>query len=189
MRRPLTAPAAILCLPLLAGVLCAEPVESGSKNQRPILSAASEQRAEAAIEWRATLVEANLALAGGAHDRAEGLLVKLLARPDAAHPSGLLRARASDELADLYRITDRPALAIPHYRNSIESLSRLLGPDQPRVAVSLHNLGVCQGRAGDRAGARKSLDAALEVWRRNDGEQSENYANTVRALQRFVGDD
>lgn len=161
-------------------------VSHAAENELPILSAASRDRAEQATAWRTALAESRAAIREGDHTRAEALLVGLLDTPRAADAPRMLRARANDELADLYRETDRPELAIPLYLQSIPTLKQLLGPGQPRIAVSLHNLGVCHGRVGDPAAARQVLDEALELWSVTTGADSENYANTMRAWRRFV---
>ena len=164
-------------------------VSHGAENELPILSAASKDRAEQARVWRNTLDESRRAVHAGASDRAEALLVELLQPPRAGDVPRMLQARANDELADLYRQTDRPQLAIPRYQQSILALKQLFGPGQPRVAVSLHNLGICHGRAGDPEAARRVLDEALELWRATSGADSANYANTLRARRRFAGSD
>lgn len=95
----------------------------------------------------------------------------------------LLRARAVDRLADLDRLEGRFDDAGARYERSAEMWRVLLGEQQPRLAVTLHNLGavrLAQGRLDD---ADRAFRAALPIWESTLGADSAEAANTRTALE------
>ena len=69
-----------------------------------------------------------------------------------------------DGLADVRRLENRPEEAESLYVRSAGMWEALLGPDQPRLATTLHNLGtVCAG-LGKPEKARAYLARALSIW-------------------------
>ena len=95
-------------------------------------------------------------------------------------------ARALDGLADVHRLENRPERAAELYLRSIEIWETIFGPRQPRLATSLHNLGVvCL--ALDRPDlARTHWLRALEIWEASLGHDSPEALNTRRLVQRLA---
>lgn len=137
-------------------------------------------RGELFQDWRGRLESAEQARKSDDDERATELYSSILSEARTREETGLLVARAQDGLADLYREQHRFDLAAPLYERAVESWTRLLGPSQPRRAVSLHNLGVCYVELADWAAAERVLRDALVVW--NDGERRDRIAETQRVL-------
>ena len=94
---------------------------------------------------------------------------------------GLLHARAVDGAGDACRDLARPDLAEGHYRRAAELWERLLGPDQPRLAVTLHNLGAVIAEQGRDDEAGPVFRRAAEVWSRGPFAASEPAEASRRA--------
>jgi len=83
----------------------------------------------------------------------------------------------------VHRLEGRPARAVDLYLRSIEIWESVLGPGQPRLATSLHNLGVTY-LALDRPDEAAPLwRRALAIWETTLGPDSPQARNT-RSLYR-----
>jgi len=147
------------------------------------LPRASRPRAARMDLWRAQIVEAERAVAEGRQREAEGLYRGVIEQAREVEDPGLLAARAVDGLADLCRREDRLEEARELYERSLAMWERLLGPRQPRLAVTLHNLGVVETQRGEYAAADAHLLRALSIWEEAYGADSDQAENTRRALR------
>ena len=158
-------------LTILAALLVA-PLAGGG------MPPASEPRAERMDAWRASLAAADEARVEGRRDEAERLYVEVI---DAAARTGernLLLARALDGLADLCRLAGRYPEARTHYLESAAMLERMLGPGQPRLATTLHNLAVVEWNLGEAQAAETHLARALAIWEASFGAGSPQAENS-----------
>jgi len=130
----------------------------------PVIPPFAEARAERHRIWRERLDEAEAARRAGDPERAAGLYRDVIGAGEHAGDGTLLVARAVDGLADVLRETGRPDEAEPLYRRAALLWERLLGADQPRLAVSLHHLGLVLSALGRDDEARVELHRALTIW-------------------------
>ena len=140
------------------------------------------ERAARFQEWRVTLQEARTAGESGDRAKAIALYESLLAAAARHNERGLLVARADDGLADELRKSGRCLDALPHYRSAASSWIELFKGPQPRQAVTLHNLGLCQMELSSWDAAIKSLRQASAIWIAANGQESEGLAATQQAL-------
>ncbi len=90
--------------------------------------------------------------------------------------------RAVEALADLYREAGRLDEAETRYVEAIAVWERLLGPGQPHVATSLHNLAVVHLERNEPARARPLLERAIAIWEATRGPDSLELAASLEAL-------
>jgi len=133
-----------------------------------------------------TLVErAEQARGAGRLGEAERLYLEVVgALTDSAGP-GMLLARAVDGLGDLCRAQRRFDEAAGYYSRAAELWEPLLGPRQPRLATTLHNLGASYLEADRFDAAETALLRALEIWEGTLGAASEQAALTRGAVARL----
>jgi tetratricopeptide (TPR) repeat protein len=143
----------------------------------------SRERAALLEDWRTKLEAAEELSEREEFDRAEALYLELLDDAARSESEGLLVARAADGLADLYRLQERPSEAAELYRRAVAMWDRLLGPGQPRLAVTLHNLGTVCLKLGERGEAERHLKRALAIWEESYGVDSPQAENSRRALR------
>jgi len=143
----------------------------------------SRSRAEMQDAWREQIRLAEKALRQERFDEAESAFRDLLEQAASADDEGLLVARAVDGLADICRDQGRFPEAAELYRRSASMWERLLGPSQPRLAVTFHNLGAVYLSMGDRQSAKSSFERALAIWTEVYGEESSQAENSKRALR------
>ncbi len=98
----------------------------------------------------------------------------------------LLRARVLDGLGDCFRTRGAAAEAIEAYQQAVGLWDETLGPNQPRIAVTLHNLGVVLVAADRHDEARVVLDRALAIWSASPRTSAEA-ENTRRLLAQVRG--
>jgi tetratricopeptide (TPR) repeat protein len=115
-------------------------------------------------EWRLRLDSADRAIERGEDEAAIRHYDSILNDAEQRGEDGLLVARATDGLADLHRMRHRYDLAAPLYERSAARWARLLGANQPRRAVTLHNLGICYVELADWPAAERALREALTLW-------------------------
>ncbi|HKY32246.1 MAG TPA: CHAT domain-containing tetratricopeptide repeat protein [Candidatus Polarisedimenticolia bacterium] len=97
-------------------------------------------------------------------------------------PSHPLTARALYFLADLRRVTGRPAAARGLYERAL-AVWRKAGPAQEENAASaLHYLGMVRWNLGDTVGARAAMEEALGIRERLLGPGHEQVAAGLHAL-------
>lgn len=144
----------------------------------------SQERAALLDDWRARLDSAEELVNQEKAEQAEALYRALLDEAARAENEGLLVARAADGLADLYRTGGRHAEAAALYRRSAAMWERLLGPRQPRLAVTLHNLGTVCLELGEAEEAERHLEQALAIWEESYGVDSPQAENSRRALRK-----
>lgn len=149
------------------------------------LPRASRSRAARMDLWRTQLAEAERAVAEGREREAEALYREVIEQAAGTRDPGLLAARALDGLADLCRREDRLDEARELYSRSAGMWERLLGPRQPRLAVTLHNLGVVETARGEYVAADEHLLRALSIWEEAYGADSAQAENTRRARRRL----
>ncbi len=128
--------------------------------------------ASSARAWAASLDRATRAAAAGDDATVERVLHEVVAETGREAPDSLLHARALDGLADLARRRERFDEAAGLYGRSIPMLERLLGEDQPRVATSIHNLGVAELGRGRPERAAACFAEAAAIWSRTFGEDA-----------------
>jgi tetratricopeptide (TPR) repeat protein len=143
-------------------------------------AAADAQEIRARLE---RLREAERALADGRLDDAASVYLECLRSIGDGDRAALLRARATDGLADARRLQGRFEEAEPLYVVAIGLWERLLGPTQPRLATSLHNLGAVRLAAGRSREAVGSFEQALAIWNATLGADSEAAVTTRRAIE------
>jgi tetratricopeptide (TPR) repeat protein len=143
----------------------------------------SQERAALLEDWRAKLDAAEELSRQEEVGRAEALYRDVLDEAAGRESEGLLVARAADGLADLYRLEGRLAEAAELYRRAAAMWERLLGPRQPRLAVTLHNLGTVCLKLGEAQEAERHLKRALAIWEKSYGVDSPQAENSRRALR------
>lgn len=143
----------------------------------------SRPRAEQYATWRAMLSDSDRALGEGRLEEAEAGLLTVIEQARAAKHEGLLLARAIDRLADLHVEQGELEEAELLYTESAGLWARLLGETQPRLGVTLHNLGVVYLRQERVEQARGSLRRALAIFESSIGERSPQAIRTRQILQ------
>jgi Tfp pilus assembly protein PilF len=152
------------------------------------LPARSADRDVAVRAIRADLDAGTAALEAGDLRAAEPAFRAALEQARRAAGADLLVARAADGLADVHRESGRHAEAEPLYVEAAALWERALGADQPRLATTLHNLGVTRLHAGRAEDAGGPLRRALGIWERTLGPGSPEAAATRAALARLATD-
>ena len=147
----------------------------------------SRKRAARTERWQASLEAAAAAAAVGRASEAESLYREVLEQAASPDGSAMRTAQAADGLADLYRTQGRMAQAAPLYVEAVALWERLLGASQPRLAVTLHNLGVVYTALEDWDAAQRTLDRALAIWEASLGADSVEAGNTRRARDTLLG--
>jgi len=145
------------------------------------MPARSKQRGERVAELRSRVERAGSARLAGETARAESLYLEIVEGADGATVPPLLLARAVDGLADLYRETGRWGEAETRYQQAAGLWEHLLGPQQPRLAVSLHNLASVRMARDDLRGAEAPLRRALAIFEGSFGADSNEARNSRRA--------
>lgn len=143
----------------------------------------SRSRAEQQDTWRAQIRIAEEAVRQERQDEAESAFLDLIEQAANANDEGLLVARAVDGLGDLYRAQGRLPEAARLYERSASMWERLLGPRQPRLAVTYHNLGAVYLSMGDPQSAENRFVRALAIWEAVYGADSSQAGNSRRALR------
>ena len=139
-----------------------------------------ENRGDRFMRWRDTLQAADTAVVDGDFTTAETRYLEVIGDAEDPQRANVLLARALDGLADVRRSQERWPEAEALYLRSAEMWERLLGPDQPRLATTLHNLGVVYLRQGKTQDAETALQRALSLWETALGEGSIEAENTRR---------
>lgn len=110
------------------------------------------------------------------------LVVLVRVHGDIDHP---IVAEVHDKLGWVSRLLGDPEAAQAEHTLSAEMMSRLFGPDDPRVAMALTNLGLAELEAGDAGAARTSQLRAHDILVRAYGTEHRNtrlVADRLRAL-------
>jgi tetratricopeptide (TPR) repeat protein len=163
--------------PLLLALLAVTPLSSAEYPRH------SRSRAEQQDAWRAQIRIAEEAVRQERQDEAESAFLDLIEQAANANDEGLLVARAVDGLGDLYRAQGRLPEAARLYERSASMWERLLGPRQPRLAVTYHNLGAVYLSMGDSQSAENRFVRALAIWEAVYGADSSQAGNSRRALR------
>jgi tetratricopeptide (TPR) repeat protein len=139
-------------------------------------------RSDQVARWAADLDAAEGWVRAGELPRAGETYARVLTElpPTGA---GLLRARALDGTGDVERLRGNPSTAIEAYRRAASLWVELLGARQPRLAVTLHNLGATLLDDGQIGEARTTLERALAIWSSSPSSTAEA-ENTRRLLAR-----
>ena len=127
------------------------------------LPPASEKRAERYSDWRSSIRSAERAVAHGRLDEAADAYLRIVEEAERIEDRSLLHVRALDGLAALRLGQGQYGEAERLYVRCIPLWERLLGVDQPRIAVTLTNLAVARMNGGDCDGARETFDRALVI--------------------------
>jgi len=138
---------------------------------------------ESAADLRSRLRNAEAAVTAGRTAEAAALFNDTIDDAVRLNQRGLLLARALDGLAELEFASQRLSEAESLYLRSIPLFRELLGPDQPRLAISLHNLGVLHLEQQRFEQAAHELKEALAIWVKVYGIESPQAQNTRRAFQ------
>ena len=136
--------------------------------------------------WRAMLDAADDARRSARPEEAEQIYTEIIDAAATFEKENLLVARALDGLADLCVAQGRLAEAQGHYRRAAGLWEKLLGPQQPRLATTLHNLAVVELELDQLEAARSHVLAALEIWGRSFGAQSAQAQDSRDVHQRVV---
>ena len=152
----------------------------------PGASAVDSERATRVREIRDELLRADAAAAEQRIEDASALYSRARAGAIELSESNLLLARALDGLGDVERCGGRFDEATEYYDRSAAMFASLLGERQPRLATTLHNLGLTQLALGRVADGRRSLEHALEIYESTLGPESPQANNTRRALSNAV---
>jgi tetratricopeptide (TPR) repeat protein len=142
----------------------------------------SRARAEQLDRWRAQIERARFEVAEGRADRGEVLFREVVEQADAQEENNLLLARAIDGLAEICSSQERFAEAAALYARAADMWERLLGPRQPRLATTLHNLGLVYRALERREEAEASLRRALAIWNETLGGESAEARTTRQAI-------
>ena len=143
----------------------------------------SRDRAEQYELWRAAVDKGERAMAEGRWSEAEAAFVRVIEESRAIDDRGLLLARAVDRLGDLRRRDERWQDAERLYLEAAALWERHLGPMQPRLAITLHNLGVVYIGQERYEQARTTLLRALDIVENTLGPEADQAADTRLALQ------
>lgn len=143
----------------------------------------SESGAERVARWRAALDVAEVAAAERHWAAAEAALAAVIGEADTADRRGLLYVRAIDLLGDVRRGEGRAAEAAALYATALPLWERVLGPGQPRIAVTLHNLGAMRLELGEAGEAAVAFRRALSIFASTLGPESTQAQGTKRALR------
>jgi tetratricopeptide (TPR) repeat protein len=92
--------------------------------------------------WQAHLDSATLAEADGRTEDAERFLLDALEEAEKPGRPRMDLAVSVEALADFYHRVGRLADSETHYLRAASLWEELLGPDQPRVGITVHNLAV-----------------------------------------------
>jgi tetratricopeptide (TPR) repeat protein len=144
-----------------AAALVAIVVVAGTDAVRGAPSRPSADRISA---WTADLDAAAVWLGQGRVEDARQAFERVLAEMPSAGGPPLLRARAWDGLGDVQSAAGATEAAIESYRRALVLWDATLGPAQPRIAVTLHNLAAVLLAAGRCDEAREAVDRALGIW-------------------------
>jgi Tfp pilus assembly protein PilF len=150
----------------------------------------SRDRAERNDAWREQIRLAEEAMRQKRPADAESAFRKVIEQAGAAVDEGLPVARAVDGLADLCREQGRLSEAALLYERSASMWEQLLGPMQPRLAITSHNLGTVYLSLGEFERAENRLRKALAIWEQMygaDSPQAENSRRALRAVARQSG--
>jgi len=137
-------------------------------------------------ELRARVERAESARGEGRLDEAETLYREVVAEIDASERPAMLLARAVDGLGDLCRVQQRFDEAEAYYLRAAELWEPLLGPRQPRLATTLHNLGLVYLEDGRLDAADAPLRRALAIWLSALGPDSDQAGLTRSAVRRVA---
>jgi len=130
------------------------------------------------------LAAAAAALDAGEIEAATAGYTAVLALAERISDANLLVARAADGLGDAHRLAGRPAEAERLYLRSAALWARLLGENQPRLAVTLHHLGSTCLDQGRPEQAVDHLNRALAIWNATLGPASAEARLTGELLRR-----
>jgi len=147
----------------------------------------SAERAERYTLWRAEVGKGEQALTEGRWSEAETAFVTVIEQSRSANDTSLLLARALDRLGDLRRRDQRWSEAEELYLEAAGLWEKYLGPDQPRLAITLHNLGVVRIGQGRREDARATLGRALAIVEKTLGTECAQATETRKALEAAEG--
>jgi tetratricopeptide (TPR) repeat protein len=143
----------------------------------------SEERAERYAQWRTEVEKGEQALAEGRWLEAESAFVNVIEQSRAIDDTSMLFARALDGLGDLRLRDESWSDAERLYLEAERLWKKYLGPDQPRVAITLHNLGVVRIGQGRYEEAQETLRRALSIIERTLGPDSAQAAETRLTLE------
>jgi tetratricopeptide (TPR) repeat protein len=143
----------------------------------------SQTVAERNDAWREQIRMAEEAVRQERPDDAERRYREVIEQAAGVADEGLPVARAVDGLADLCRDRGQLSEAALLYERSAAMWERLLGPGQPRLAVTQHNLGAVYLSMGMLRQAEERFLRALAIWEEVYGQDSAQAENSRRALR------
>jgi tetratricopeptide (TPR) repeat protein len=130
--------------------------------------------------WNRSLRSAGEALAAGEDSLAEKHYLEAVEIARRNGEGTLRHARSLDELAWFYLSRERYEESVPLYRRTVPLWEELLGPDQPRLALSCHNLATAYLHLHRETEAEPFVFRALEIWEKHYGPE---HLQVAAALQ------
>jgi len=171
----MTAIGAMLLVAALGSVCRAYPIP-----------ASSAERAARYAEWRARLDGADRATREGNWEDARASLASVLGEARELQDRSLLLARALDGMGAVSAHAGALADAAGYYDEAAALFSELLGPRQPRVAVTLNNLGSVYRELDRSSEARAAFQRALDIFEQSLGPECDGAVNARRALAQLA---
>lgn len=147
------------------------------------LDHAGVERGQDVDRLREQLASAEQALHDGQWAQAETLYADTVDQAERLSQSNLLLGRALDGLAEVRCLQGRGEEAVLLYLRAIKVWESILGPQQPRLAVSLHNLGAVYLQQGKLEEARTALERALAIWELSLGANSREAEEARKACR------
>jgi len=131
--------------------------------------------------WQAYMDAASLADAEGRPEDAESSLLEALR--EAEHPGSarMHLAFSVEALAEHYHRAGRRDEAEAFYLRSVELWEELLGPEQPRIGIPIHNLAVLNLKDCRVDEALPLIARVVELWERTLGTDHPDRVTAIRS--------
>lgn len=131
--------------------------------------------------WQAHLDTASLAEADGRFEDAERSLLDALEEVEKPGRARMDLAVTVEALADFYHRVGRRTDSETHYLRAAKLWEELLGPDQPRVGITMHNLAVVYLEDCRVEQALPLIARVLELWERTLGRDHSDRVAAIRS--------
>jgi tetratricopeptide (TPR) repeat protein len=131
--------------------------------------------------WQAYMDAAALADAEGRPEDAESSLLEALREAEEPGGARMHLAFSVEALAELYHRADRRDEAETFYLRSVSLWEELLGPEQPRIGIPIHNLAVLHLQDCRVDEALPLIARVVELWERTLGADHPDRVNAIRS--------
>jgi tetratricopeptide (TPR) repeat protein len=131
--------------------------------------------------WQAHMDAASLAESDGLLEDAERSLLEAIREAEKPGGSRMDLAVSVEALADFYHRADRRTDAEAQYLRSAKLWEELLGPDQPRIGITVHNLAVVYLEDCRVDEALPLIDRVLGLWERTLGPDHPDRLAAIRS--------